>query len=116
MTDTERIAVALLGWHFIQTTNTNYRHYSRDGKNAYIYGGGDNKPAGWPDFTTLDGCAEFERALSTIPRYNHYVDILDEITSPPRSTNGWEDAWALILATPSQRVAACIRVLDEVGQ
>ncbi len=69
------------------------------------------------EFSDLNSCQLFEDALAKRPFCDRYINFLDELTrpNPPRSADGWEDAWAIVLATPAQRVAAVIKTLDEVG-
>lgn len=64
MTDTELIATKLLGW-VAEGRGYYHREYHRS---FMVYLDGDGRaridPTGdWPDFTTLDGCREFELAL-----------------------------------------------------
>jgi len=118
VTQTERIAVALLGWAPVETPYVLTRGYKqRDGKvsnvcqaNGYGHGDGD-----WPDFDTLDGCRLFEDALMSRALLHRYVlEILDDqqLVVPRKIIRA---ARVCLRATCEQRVAACIRVLDEAG-
>jgi len=129
MTQTERIAVALLGWAPVETPYVLTRGYKqRDGKvsnvcqaNGYGHGDGD-----WPDFDTLDGCRLFEDALMSRALLHRYLLEILRPEAEVFKSLGFDDqqlvhrkimmvALVCLVATCEQRVAACIRVLDEEG-
>ncbi len=70
-------------------------------------------------FRTLDGCAEFERELarrdmdsptSLLWGPKGYICQLQNVRDPMAG-----EARTLLLATPEQRVRACLRVMEEAG-
>jgi len=124
MTQTERIAVALLGWAPVETPYVLTRGYKqRGGKVSNVCQANGHGDGDWPDFATLDGCRLFEDALMSRALLNRYVvEILrPEVTvfqsvrvdDVPRKII--RAARVCLRATCEQRVAACIRVLDEAG-
>lgn len=137
MTSTERIATALLGWKATAIThslNPSLVRFERivDGsrQSAYVDMATGTPSARygtltkWPNLTTLDGCRLFEDALSQVRKNWPNGDFIDAIRlyrealvvivheGEPRRLE-----WACILfATPAQRVAACIKLLDEIKE
>ncbi len=117
MSPTERIAVALLGW----TYKCEWRGASvfNQGTNEarVVRATGEGWPAdrcdtSWPDLTTLDGCRLFEDALRLrgfINGQKGYMNRLREVIDIDDEAN------VCFFATPAQRVAACLRTLDEAG-
>jgi len=124
---TVRIATGLLGWTEtkvpLNATGPEkecrwfHKDYSKlawfglsaDGRVAFQ--GGEQyriETTDWPNLTTLDGCAEFERELVNLVSrrcaypFGRYLSILSVGGHP-------------ILATPEQRVRACLRVMEEAG-
>lgn len=139
MSNEERICLALLGWkrqgkdwhsrpaHIKETRKRKgcapevviVDDYERKGEHDVFVApdggeiwvcGCDRTNTRWPDFTTLDGCAEFERALyqrdELEPYFRHLLEVHNTKDQP---------RYVYLLATPTERVAACIRVLDEAG-
>lgn len=115
---TVRIATGLLGWEkkdsgphgddfrlckptACVTFTKNYRsimhEWSANGEGPYL-----------PDLTTLDGCAEFERELARMEPINGTRDVFDLY-------HGYLEEYGVhpLLATPEQRVQACLRVMEE---
>jgi len=124
MTQTERIAVALLGWAPVETPYVLTRGYKqRGGKVSNVCQANGHGDGDWPDFATLDGCRLFEDALMSRALLNRYVvEILrPEVTvfqsgrvdDVPRKII--KASMMCLRATCEQRVAACIRVLDGAG-
>lgn len=123
MTDTERIATALMGWMEIKRpigAPIEGRFYRLPNAHSQswvcAFDGGDWRgPGDWPDFTTLDGARLFEDALANgvgqftgAGALTRYVMHLQEADPESARFSG-------LRATPAQRVAACLRVLDEAG-
>lgn len=72
-----------------------------------------------PDFTTLDGCRLFEDALYASGRLDAYIGALCDSIDPdgdaPSRLSPLQQAQICILATPAQRVAACVQVIRKAG-
>jgi len=75
----------------------------------------------WPNFATLDGARLFEDALaerSLLGEYRKALLDLTKLHEPvalfPANSMSWA-CWVMLRATPEQRVAACIAVMDEAG-
>lgn len=118
MTPTERIATALLGWVKEEVSPWPQRNSYRKSHMAVCVNPstGQGPHGTWPDFTTLDGCREMEDALEAKGLHLRYVHFIEELTMiVDRSTNGWDESWSMMRATATQRVAACLRTLDEGG-
>lgn len=128
-TDTERIAVALLGWK-LSATDKHYRLLTHPDCNGKVtFQSDDPQPfinigrggIRWPDFTTLDGCRQFENALAESGLFHRYRLALIFLDTNPEETRvsalnsgGTFAEYRLVMATPAQRVVACLEVLDEV--
>jgi len=128
MTQTERIAVALLGWAPVETPYVLTRGYKqRGGKVSNVCQANGHGDGDWPDFATLDGCRLFEDALMSRALLHRYLlEILRPEAARFKSLGAENDqqsvpqkimmaALVCLVATCEQRVAACIRVLDEAG-
>lgn len=129
MTDTELIATKLLGW-VAEGRGYYHREYHRS---FMVYLDGDGRaridPTGdWPDFTTLDGCREFELALCDRGLLVQYFELLDAVSMAGdeiRAKGLWKHEspipshiyrlYVCFNASPDQRVAACVRVIQEAG-
>lgn len=123
ITDTERIATALLGWKY-SAADPDMRVLTHPDCNGKVsFQSDDPQPfinigrggIRWPDFTTLDGCHLFESALenhSDCSLYAKYAAHLVRIVAGPKADNWWP---VCLSAPPDVRVAACIRVLDDIG-
>ena len=123
-TDTWRICVELLGWHVATDEDRiamdpyrhNYRWHLIDGEPCLFVGGAI------PDLTRLDGCRAFEdallaRGLLYLPDeggcFEHtYIRKLMIVYRQVDSIANYYTA--ALRATPAQRVAACIAVLEEI--
>lgn len=120
MTDTERIATALLGWIPRDTPMGETQHgkfYRLPGSHsqewACVFPDGSWKGFDWPAFTTLDGCRQFEDALAegvghftgsgALQRYIHFL----------QDGTAEHSHVAALRATTDKRIAACLKVLDE---
>ena len=127
MTDTERIAVELLGWIArpeVKCTEPGQVAYShqRPGREECLH---HYHPSWglncicryWPDLTNWNDIRRMEDALMTKNKIGRYAEILDCLAVdrpegfPPLT---WREA-LLLRASPAQRVAACIAVLDEIA-
>jgi hypothetical protein len=132
MTDTERIATALLGWRrgvaWPSLKNRPYRWYQLGehralrsdviGIDEFDHVAFIRSPCStWPDFTTLDGCRLFEDALfAKLPAGCYrYGQIITMIRLGLAGFDGHPLYDSCLKATPAQRVAACLHVLDEAG-
>ena len=119
MTPTERIAVELLGW-VLEGKGFNFSgNRYRKGEikaNVGLDGVARFSPGNvWPDLTTLDGCRAFEDALLRDGLLGRYRLELRDMgyTHLPKVTSVAE---MIFMANPTQRVAACIAVLDEIAK
>jgi hypothetical protein len=110
MTDEELIATKVLGWE--REPAYVGRVYTKDG--GMMAFEGDEMVAGRraPDFHTLGGCREFERALNTRHRtlWLRYLEQLGR-----GAGFGYERETSICLAGPSQRVKAAATVIREAG-
>lgn len=99
MTDAERIA-AWLGWHWdwINGEDAIKGWLTPDGKQTHVHG-----------FSQLDCCAIFERAIRGKGLADQYVDALLR-QDQPSSVSPFE---RMVFLTATQRVKACIYVLDQ---
>lgn len=107
---TERIAT-WLGWVW---------DYANDHDPWKLWLTKDGKPTNIAGFGTLDACRIFENQLADQSLSDRYAIILWEdglrdIWQQPHNTLAWRYMQAGIFATPAQRVAACIKVLDEIS-
>lgn len=66
------------------------------------------------DFTTLDGCAEFERELARRGWLHRYIAVVVLCSIHDGKTHR-SDAEVALLAAPADRVRACLRVMEEAG-
>jgi hypothetical protein len=137
MTETERIAVELLGWEQIHTNDSRlWEEYQVDGplyrKSAtevwiqpttgtWSRRTHHTSPSQeyWPDFTTLDGCRLFEEELRkrfmlhSFRRIGYLSALQKEFQ---KDDHGAYEGESILMATPDQRVAACLRVLDQLKE
>ena len=122
MTPTEIIATKLLGWEPAPMTNqSQWRRYKHPTKPHYVLIRLDGSPCGslvsdaWPDFTTLDWCRLFEDALRNKGWWYEYAKNL-YFAMPDEAFMGIARhtlAFACLFATPAQRFAACLKVIEE---
>lgn len=111
MNHTDRIAVKLFGWKF-KSTGYNFsgsRWISPAGHEANISLTGESifDPSGqWPDLTDWNWIRKMEDAIDEKDLLMMYICNLQEETKMRRDVT-------CLRATPAQRVAACLKVLEE---
>lgn len=120
-TPTERIATALLGW-----AKTKRGSYMKEATEVRVNPDGTLEDShtpphmgkwthSWPDLRSLDDCRRFEDALVTEKLLGTYRLALLAIYDVNEIHQGSSWAcWVMLRSTAEQRVAACLRVLDEV--
>ena len=123
---TVRIATELLGWERTEDPEHGIRYAHRKGNDALVTMCADGitvfhawsanlEGPDWPDLTTRDECAEFEAALAErgwILGATSYWYQLWSICKIGESGEIRTHAEVSFLATPEQRVRACLAVLD----
>lgn len=129
MTPTERIATALLEWEANDSSEYLASRQPTDAKSykrwtngcSWWYTSDYGTPGFWaafPDFATLDGCRLFENVLVDRDLLAEYAKHLSSLLTGLDYTIGYNQTpswqWCL-MAPPAQRVAACLKVLDEAG-
>jgi len=133
MSNTERIAVGLLGWQWAMDCQygSRFERIIKDTRQSVLIErssgraiafGGRHYDGPWPDFTTLDGVRLFEDALRDLGYGLQYRQALwvvrNRDTGLPVDLTNIDPHTSMqcgIFSTPEQRVAACIAVMDEAG-
>lgn len=140
MTPTEIIATKLLGWERTAITHNLNPGFSRFERivddrrqSAFVDIETGMAPARaghlskWPDFTTLDGCAEFESALIERRLWLLYLSALTNLSMKEEPLPRGEDyapmkeveiiaalsSLCILRAKPAQRVTSCLKVIEQ---
>jgi hypothetical protein len=116
-TKTEFLAQKLFGWELVET-NEYYRRENAGDRHSYKLMPDDMLLIGkgkFPDFTDWNWIRRMEDRMETDALYAKYRDALLAVSAKDQAMWTYADWYKILRATPAQRIAAAVRVLEEAG-